>query len=456
MTSLIASIAVAWAAPAACAAGPAFSMEVLDSLPYNTIRGLPCGDANSNGRHELYLLKHHTTCMYALEYGPTGFDTTPLGVVALAPHPLEFGDGDRDGRDELLLVDVCDICVWERRLGSEFPDSLVWLEHLPRVVGLIGLTYTDLDCDSVTEIAASSPSWGYIALYKNTADNAYELLAILDNERTRGNGPLVETYDMDRDGRPELVSGSSWGWVTFYEHCYRDSFACVGYDRLSPEGIVRALQAAPDMDQDGLPELVAYGFRQRTGEGILAVYECPGDNDFRVVWQRQIAGAVCNSGYSVTVGDVDGDSVPEFAVTTGKEIQLYRCAGNDAYELWWSQPNYYGAVRLYDIDRDGRCELVYSATWSTVIRKYVPGGISGGRSSDLSNLTVLPSVTRGAVVSVAGIADGAEVVVVDAAGRVVARPRDGVWNPRGVSPGAYFVRVRSGNQAVVQKVLVLR
>ncbi|UCG43878.1 MAG: T9SS type A sorting domain-containing protein [candidate division WOR-3 bacterium] len=86
----------------------------------------------------------------------------------------------------------------------------------------------------------------------------------------------------------------------------------------------------------------------------------------------------------------------------------------------------------------------------------VPGGISGGRSGEPSNLDVMPSVTRGAVVSVAGIADGAEVEVADAAGRVVARPNDGVWNPRGVSPGAHFVRVRTGNQAVVQKVLVLR
>ena len=423
-------------------------MEVQDSLPFNTIRGLPSGDANSNGRHELYLLKPHTAHMYALEYGPTGFDTTRLGVPAEAPHPLEFGDGDRDGRDEILLVDRYDICVWERRLGSGFPDSLVWLEHPAWFA-----TYTDLDCDSVTEIAASSPYWDYIGLYKNTADNTYELFALLENGPW-ASGALAETHDMDGDGKPELAAAYG-GWIAFYEHCYRDSFACVCIDRPSPDCDVRALAAAPDMDQDGLPELVAFGYSQHPDRGILAVYECPGDNDFRVVWQRQVAALYCNSGFSVSVGDVDGDSVSEFAVTTGRDIQLYRCTGNDSYELWWSQPNYYGAVRLYDIDRDGRCELIYSATWSTVIRKYVPSGIGGGRSSMLSNLTVSPSVTRGAAVRVTGM-PGAEVEVVDASGRVVARPKDGVWNPRGVSPGAYFARVRAGNQAVVRKVLVLR
>jgi hypothetical protein len=189
-------------------------------------------------------------------------------------------------------------------------------------------------------------------------------------------------------------------------------------------------------------------------DNILQCYESPADDSLELVWQELYPGNYWS--HYIGVGDVNGDSVLELAVVDSRSARLYHAVGNDDFVVVWEHPDCYAPATLYDVDRDGRDDLIcHSGDYQVTILRQGGLGVADRPSTQRREQLLPPSVTRGAPVRVAGIAAG-EVEVVDAAGRIVAKPRDGVWNPRGVAPGAYFVRVRSESQAVVRKVLVLR
>ena len=160
----------------------------------------------------------------------------------------------------------------------------------------------------------------------------------------------------------------------------------------------------------------------------------------------------------LAIGDVDGDSTPEIAVSDGLHARLFRCTGPDQYEQFWYLDYYpYGALGLCDMNLDGRAELILDAGgFGTDIREWLPVGVEERTAAALRQVEIQPSVTRNrGVVQISGMPPSAEIEVVDASGRVVDRPASGVWRPAYGMAGTFFIRIRVGNQAIVRKVLVV-
>jgi len=160
----------------------------------------------------------------------------------------------------------------------------------------------------------------------------------------------------------------------------------------------------------------------------------------------------------LAIGDVDGDSVPEIAVSDGIHARLFRCTGPDQYEQFRYLDYYpYSGFGLCDMNLDGRAELILDAGgYGTDIREWLPVGVEERTAAALRQVEIQPSVTRSrGVVQVSGLPPSAEAEVVDASGRVVDRPASGVWRPARSMAGTFFIRVRLGNQPIVRKVLVV-
>jgi len=126
----------------------------------------------------------------------------------------------------------------------------------------------------------------------------------------------------------------------------------------------------------------------------------------------------------------------------GFAMRLYRCVGDDSFELVWHDAAYAAPLIIYDINSDGRNELICrSGSNETSVLAYVLVGVAERELRRLEGVQVTPSVVRpGGAVRLEGLVSRFLVQVLDVAGRVVAEPQDGVWRTDGVSPGVYFVR----------------
>jgi len=217
------------------------------------------------------------------------------------------------------------------------------------------------------------------------------------------------------------------------------------------------------MDRDGRNEAIVLSYNQ-SSQVLVVVYESPCNDSFAVVWSRLYNGSRVRCG-GVAVGDIDGDSLPDFGFCDGFYFRLFRCTGNDQYEQFWQavadEPGENPPVAIYDINADGKNELLYRLGQTTVIRQYVSLGVEELRQRRLQQVVVYPSaVAGGKGIRVSGLGSGAKVEVVDACGRVVAifgsRTGEAVWHTGSVRPGAYFIRASLGAQSVTRKVIVLR
>jgi hypothetical protein len=309
---------------------------------------------------------------------------------------------------------------------------------------------TDLDLDSAREVVWVDEDHGRVGRFECVADNEYERRSPLP----MGAGlPICFTWvpDIDRDSVPECAAGGDQGVITVYEPVADDSFLVRARGSMTPLFQYPMVMApAPDLDRDGRTELVV------VGTASTCIFEAPADDSLELVWSYPYWGA--SYGHSVAVGDVDGDSEPEFMACNGDSLWLFRCTGNDEYEQFWALGGGVSVATLYDINSDGRDELLHGIRFSriTVIREWLPVGVEERVAEALRRVTVAPSVARRSdVVRVDGLPQSADCEVVDTSGRIVASLASGVWRPTSNGAGAYFVRIRLGGQTVDRKVLVV-
>ena len=439
------------------------SMCVIAVLsPFRMSDRVPCGDADRDGRREIYaFIPPDPFPGYALEHtGNNCFDSTRLtdGWSSFEC----FGDADRDGLFGITAKRTENpggLGIFESPDSFSLPTGWMLLVESHQAIGFFSVI-TDVDADSAREVSYGRAFYG-VNIYECVGDNRYELISSLTPPHSPSAEQFipVQTEDMDRDGLPELAINCDKGMVAFYE--------AVGDDTLALKDTLMILDstvncwcglpaATPDLDRDGRPELIATCYSWELHLFVVAVIESPVDDSFVVAWADTIDGGGQRT--SASVGDVDGDSVLEFLVADGRYLRLYRCMGNDRYECFWQTDSGNCPARLYDINSDGKDELIHSfdPQRSIFIREWLPVGVDERTADELRHVEIQPSVVRSrGLVHVSGLPPSAEVEVVDASGRVVDRPASSVWRPAYGMAGTFFIRIRAGNQSVVRKVLVV-
>ena len=197
---------------------------------------------------------------------------------------------------------------------------------------------------------------GYdIYAYKYHSPDRWERFS-LTHEAPRDVGLCV--LDVDGDGWPDLVTGSSW---------YRSSrdltrpFQKIPFDPMYAKAEVHDV-VAWDMDGDGRMEIVTM-----SDEANLHIYRIPADPTGS--WDRYYVGPAVHTG--VAVGDLDGDGLPDIARTDtwfrnpGKWFAPWapRLIGPNTYpppDYTWPWAFNGTFARVCDMNRDGRNDIVFT------------------------------------------------------------------------------------------------
>ncbi len=112
-----------------------------------------------------------------------------------------------------------------------------------------------------------------------------------------------------------------------------------------------------DIDNDGRIE-VAYSFYHEFSDSSrLVIYECDGDDSFRVDWDSVLTGAVG----PMKITDIDNDGHKEIVLVRDGEVVMLECLAQGRYRYYGTNIGYsfppFKVIQT-DIDHNGRNELV--------------------------------------------------------------------------------------------------
>jgi hypothetical protein len=387
------------------------------------------------------------------------FQRTALGVPDVG-NVWSFGDGDNDGRMELLTMSR-GVKILESPARDSFPTDSVW-GSLRTGAGYPYPRYVNLDPSGREEVAFTS-SMGGICLYENSGDNRYDTVTVLRDDSTDSYGNC-DVGDFDRDSAMELVAGTNGGWVDIFEAT--DSYPVLAARCTTSSTYANwHVAAAHDMDHNGWPEIIVTG-NQGVPDTKLMVFEAYAPDRYHCVWEKLLVSGETED--HISVGDVDGDGTDEFAVATGGGISLFKSTGLQTYTQVWRFDSASSWMNIFDINQDGRAEVIFDGPNGTEIWEDTEGlGVAEFSKFSLeSPVRVSPSVARlGASLLLSGIPPGSGIEVLSIDGRLVSRTQvrqsTWTWNLRNqagnlVPAGTYFAVIRSRGKSTSLKLCLVR
>ncbi len=206
-------------------------------------------------------------------------------------------------------------------------------------------------------------------------------------------GDTVATGDFDGDGRLDFVTSASFVDRGDIVHLGRgELWETQPKLDLRPRGFVTAV-AAGDLDRDGRDDIAVAYINSELGtqrSGIDAFLARPGKDGLS--WERRGLAAVAGrvGFYSLATGDIDGDKLTDLVALTGDgQVNIFLGESQGFLARAEMPPGPAAAVepgcrgynvRLADLDRDGRQEIVadFAGEQDTgqILRSLGPGGIA--------------------------------------------------------------------------------
>jgi hypothetical protein len=392
-----------------------------------------------------------------------------------------LGDFDLDGLSDIVahgaepnhypIIPL--IGILESSDSFSYPIQEVWRDTISFCDFNPNSAY-DIDQDSIPEIFDNNGDGlpYYFFIRKSTGDNQYSTV-YCTNPDTIG-GDVSSTHacgDFDNDGIIEFAMSGTNCWVyrcmnsTQYEQEWRyplpsaNNFDCFEIN---------------DADQDGKFEFAVKGIDFRTGIIPLSIFEANGVNSYQVIktfnfpfYAWDYAG-----GYSASA-DLDGDNIPELVVEACEKVYIIKTSGNDSFFLWDSLPGHDtgSSVRILDVDRNGINDIVISGGNETRIYEYSPGYVEensnkNAMKSEISlSINPNPFINNGVIEYTIHLSTYVHLAIYDAAGRMVKLITDnqkdvGIYRQKftveQLTQGIYFLRLKTNNDDLVRKIILLR
>jgi RHS repeat-associated protein len=275
--------------------------------------------------------------------GRTGVSKVDFSAPIYGATNVAVGDIDQDGRPEVVAIAQDNT----RLMAFEHTGALKWTSlpaQNPLGNGSLffegGPSLADLEGDGTVEVVMGA------VVYSGATGAIRWIGARGQGKLGTGTGPLSVVADLDRDGRQEVVTGvtayradGSFYWDQFTGHPSDDGFPAVG-----------------NFDADPYPEIVfsainVIKFKQHDGT---------------LTWSKTLPPNPPGSiGFVVagppTIGDADGDGIPEIGIATRGKYMMLRADGST---LWSTDVNDISSgitgSTMFDFLGDGTTEVVYS------------------------------------------------------------------------------------------------
>lgn len=232
-----------------------------------------------------------------------------------APNDVAIGDIDGDGRPDLVASGTAGLTVWLNtstpgKISFGPPTTIAFTASEPGFY-LTNLAIGDLDGDGQPDIAAAVG--GGFSVWKNRTVSGTVSFTLQHEYNTGGEGGegRMAIADFNGDGLPDIASTgifgvgvllntSSGGDITFgpHQYTYQVSSASVGI-------------AAGDIDGDGLPDLAVVN---HLPVGTVSVLRNTGGNG-SVAFASQVDLTTANGASFVAITDMNGDGLPDLVVT---------------------------------------------------------------------------------------------------------------------------------------------
>jgi hypothetical protein len=305
-------------------------------------------DLNNDGKPEIVFVNYpdgHLIAIHGADCTPV-FDK-PASLNGFAH--LAAADFDHDGFPEIVGVSSVGVSLFDHT-GTLLSSGTVSMN----VESCGAPAIADVDGDGVPEIGYAG------AVLKYTKGNA--TLTTKFNAVSSGAswGDVSVFADMDGDGHPELVAGR-----TVYDGT---TGANETPSALAAYTGVGAYPAIADFNADGNPDIVlVQGFN---GGQAVSIFDY--HNNKVIFGPYGVAGG--GWGGTPTVGDYDGDGVPDFGLASSTSYYVYAlkcaqnpkpadCTGTDPGVLWQRTTHDASSggtgSSTFDFNGDGNAEVAY-------------------------------------------------------------------------------------------------
>jgi len=393
------------------------------------------------------------------------YETDP-GIV------YDSGDPDGDGLNELLVKLHRSIYLYEQYEFASLPESLVW--YITPLPGnhKCWPQISDLDNDGIREISFTMQDTHYkIRIFENNGYNSYiERTPIIwlppNHPADFANG------DFDGDGNNEVVCGGIYGHLAIQENVADDSFEVTWQGELGhPNALLH--ENIGDYDEDGRDEWVSAGKDFSAGGFFFGVFNSIGNNQYEAVYYDSLPGNTWDAG-GISAGDVDGDGINEFLVSSNNNIGLFKYSSNRGWDcVWLTDEGGTGAVEtlpfLLDIDYDGLDEIVLTGNFiRTKIYDLVPTYTYQHieEKTDV-NIRVFPNPANDKIKLSYDISNSTEITleIYDILGRkveiLIDEPQPAgyhrvVWDADNIASGIYFCRLQADNFMQIKRMTILK
>ena len=248
---------------------------------------------------------------------PVGFDS---------PSTLTINDLDGDGKPD-LITKIGDRVLVLRNIGTEGVASFASkVEILVNQSNAYAVSVGDLDGDGKPDLAVANYGSNSVTVFLNTSTVGAISFASRVNYTTGNNPKSISIGDLDGDGRPDLaVLNITARTVSVLRNTGNKGILSFAAKEDFTTGPNPQNVSIGDLDGDGMPDLAV----TNQGSNTVSVFQNTGSIG-TISFAAKEDFTTGTSPYYVTIGDLDGDGMPELAVANNSSatVSVFRNTGS--------------------------------------------------------------------------------------------------------------------------------